>query len=85
MLRDIFIDFLSEPNDVNVPLKGNKKTGSGAGCVCQRYGSEDPDPYQHVTDPEHCFQRSSVFVTICSILAIFLALLNMILKARDIQ
>jgi hypothetical protein len=24
------------------------------GSVSQRYGSEDPDPYQNVTDPEHC-------------------------------
>jgi hypothetical protein len=35
-------------------LKGtDEKTGSGAraGCVCQRYGSSDPDPYQNVTDP----------------------------------
>jgi hypothetical protein len=27
---------------------------SGAGSGCQRYGSTDPDPYQNVTDPEHC-------------------------------
>jgi hypothetical protein len=24
----------------------------------QRYGSEDPYPYQNVTDPEHCLQVS---------------------------
>ncbi len=30
-----------------------KRAGSGAGPVSQRYGSEDPIPYQNVTDPEH--------------------------------
>ncbi len=24
--------------------------------VCQRYGSADPDPYQNVTDSQHCLQ-----------------------------
>ncbi len=24
--------------------------------LSQRYGSADPDPYQNVTDPQHCFQ-----------------------------
>ncbi len=28
-----------------------KGVGSGAGSICQRYGSEDPDPHQNVTDP----------------------------------
>ncbi len=28
-------------------------SGAGSGPFNQRYGSEDPDPYQHVTDPEH--------------------------------
>jgi hypothetical protein len=26
---------------------------SGAGYVSQRYGSEDTDPHQNVTDPQH--------------------------------
>ncbi len=30
-----------------------KIVGSGSGCVSQRYGSADPDPYQNVTDPQH--------------------------------
>ncbi len=32
-------------------------SGSASESVGQRYGSEDPhpDPYQNVTDPEHCF------------------------------
>ncbi len=25
-----------------------------AGSIRQRFGSRDPDPYQNVTDPEHC-------------------------------
>ncbi len=28
---------------------------AGSGTVSQRYGSEDPDPYQNVTDPERWF------------------------------
>jgi hypothetical protein len=32
--------------------------GSASGCVSQKYGPEDPDPhpdpYQNVTDPQHC-------------------------------
>jgi hypothetical protein len=33
-----------------------KRSGSGAGSgsVSQRFRSEDPDPFQTVTDPEHC-------------------------------
>jgi hypothetical protein len=36
-----------------------KIAGSGAGSVSQRYGSADPDPdpYQNVTDPQHCLDR----------------------------
>jgi hypothetical protein len=34
-----------------------RRAWSGSGSVSQRYGSEDPDPYQYinVTDPEHWF------------------------------
>jgi hypothetical protein len=28
---------------------------SGSGCINQRYGFEDPDPHQNVTDPQHRF------------------------------
>jgi hypothetical protein len=28
--------------------------GSESGYVRQRYESKDPDPYQNVTDPQHC-------------------------------
>jgi hypothetical protein len=28
---------------------------AGFGSDCQRYNSEDPDPYQNVTDREHWF------------------------------
>jgi hypothetical protein len=31
-----------------------KRAGSGSGTDSQRYWSEDPDPYQNVTDPVHC-------------------------------
>jgi hypothetical protein len=37
-------------------LKVNdENTGSGAGSISQRHTSEDPDLYQNVTDPQHCF------------------------------
>jgi hypothetical protein len=29
----------------------------GSGSICQRYGSEDPDPNQNVTDPELCLEQ----------------------------
>ena len=29
-------------------------SGSGSGSVISRNGSEDPDPYQNETDPQHC-------------------------------
>jgi hypothetical protein len=51
----VLYDFLSLKNDVNVVSKSNKqKNPGGAGSVSQRYGSADPDPYQNVTDPQHC-------------------------------
>ncbi len=28
-----------------------------SGSVSQMYGSADPDPYQNVTEPQHCFKR----------------------------
>jgi hypothetical protein len=35
---------------IMMPLK--TRAGSGSGFVIQRCGSEDPDLYQNVTDPE---------------------------------
>ncbi len=32
-----------------------------AGSISQRYGSGDPDPYQNVTDPQHCRQHAADF------------------------
>ena len=29
--------------------------GAGSGSVISRNGSEDPDPYQNETDPQHWF------------------------------
>jgi hypothetical protein len=28
-------------------------SGSGSVSICQRYGSQDPDPYQNFMDPQH--------------------------------
>jgi hypothetical protein len=28
-------------------------SGAGSGSISQRSGSEDPDPHQNVTDPQH--------------------------------
>ncbi len=54
-------------NDVNVASKSNSykflvvilkvtNENNNCGSVSQRYGSADPDPYQHVTDPQHAIQ-----------------------------
>jgi hypothetical protein len=32
----------------------NEKAGSGSESVSLLYGFSDPDPYHHVTDPQHC-------------------------------
>jgi hypothetical protein len=29
----------------------------GSGSISQRHGSADPDPYQNVMDPQHCYQE----------------------------
>jgi hypothetical protein len=48
-------------------LEVAKRAGSGAGSgarfgsVNQVYRSKDPDPYQNVTDPEHCLWHWSIF------------------------
>jgi hypothetical protein len=31
----------------------------------QRYGAEDPDPYQNVTDPEHWLGSTGASVNVC--------------------
>ncbi len=52
-----FYDFLSVKNDTNVSLKSKKWSilkVNDEGTFSQMYGSEDPDPYQSVTDPENC-------------------------------
>ncbi len=32
-----------------------KIAGSGSRSISQRHGSPDPDRYQNVKDPQHCF------------------------------
>jgi hypothetical protein len=41
-----------------------KLAGSGArsGCISKRHGSPDPDPYQNVTDPQHCLSVLNLFL-----------------------
>ncbi len=34
----------------------NKFAGFGFGSISKRHGSADSDPYQKVTDPQHCVQ-----------------------------
>jgi hypothetical protein len=43
---------------------------AGSGSIGQRHGPADPDPYQNVTDPQHCFHRyfSHQYLTIAPIL-----------------
>jgi hypothetical protein len=35
-----------------------KVTDEKSRIVSQRYGSVDPDPYQNVMDPEHCYEST---------------------------
>jgi hypothetical protein len=44
--------------------RAGSRAGSASGSVSQRYGSEDPDPNQNVTDPEHWKLKISVPVVI---------------------
>jgi hypothetical protein len=34
-------------------------SGSESGSISQRHGSVDPDPYQNVMDPQHCFKNTA--------------------------
>ncbi len=34
--------------------------GSGFGSIGNKHGSADPDPYQNVTDPQHCLPHGIV-------------------------
>ncbi len=43
-----------------LPLKSLKK-GVGSGSISQRYGSEDLDPHQNVTNPQHWKLRKTFF------------------------
>ncbi len=59
----LIYDFLSLKNYVSVPDPDPYvfgPLGSASGSVSQRYGCEDPDlqpdPYQNVTDPQHCLK-----------------------------
>jgi hypothetical protein len=36
------------------------RAGSGAGSVNQVNVPKDPDPYQYVTDPEHCLKPNNL-------------------------
>jgi|LakMenE18May11ns_1017448.scaffolds.fasta_scaffold9302125_1 hypothetical protein len=33
-------------------------SGSESGSISQMHGSADPDPHQHVMDPQHCLKVS---------------------------
>jgi hypothetical protein len=46
-----FFDFLSLKNDVGILKATDKRAGSEAGSA-----SGTAEPYQNVTDPEHCFK-----------------------------
>ncbi len=49
-------------------------SGSASGSVSHKYGSEDPhpDPYQNVTDPQHCLKKVFIFLLLFLITHIFL-------------
>ncbi len=48
--------FTSVPDPVADPYVFGPP-GSASGSASQWYGSEDSDPYQNVTDPQHCFSQ----------------------------
>ncbi len=60
----LLYDFLSLKNDVNLPSKSNQQKNflwaswrpltNRTGSRRRLYRSADPDPYQNVTDPQHC-------------------------------
>jgi hypothetical protein len=35
---------------------------AGSGSIGQRHGSTNPDPYQNVTDPQHCLKKNKKFL-----------------------
>ena len=47
----IFIEKKSKKKNYIFPILGR------SGSVISRNGSEDPDPYQNETDPQHCLLR----------------------------
>jgi hypothetical protein len=50
-----------------------KKAGSGSGSLSQWYISVDPDPYQNVTDRQHCVSPNvTVIVTVIIILPVMI-------------
>jgi hypothetical protein len=60
---DVILLNVPSKKGINIKL-GEKKiiffgvlmiTDETRGSLSQRYGSEDPDPYQNVTDLEHCY------------------------------
>jgi hypothetical protein len=42
-----------------------KIAGSGSGSVSQRHGSANPDPYQNVSDPQHCILKIIISISKC--------------------
>jgi hypothetical protein len=50
-----------------VGIKKNYRSASSSGSVSQRYGSVDPhphpDPFQNVTNPEHCHEDDILLVS----------------------
>jgi hypothetical protein len=52
LVRDPSI--IKQKKFVGVLKDNDKKTGSGS--ISQRHVSADPDPYQNVTDPQHCLK-----------------------------
>jgi len=54
----------------SIDEKAGSRFGSGfesrSGSVSPWYRSADPDPYQNVTDPQHCFRpKGNVFCASC--------------------
>jgi hypothetical protein len=60
MKKIFFASLKSLKKWVGSGVGSGSEVRSGAGSISQRYGSENPDPHQNVTDPQHCPQKTLV-------------------------
>jgi hypothetical protein len=56
-LEEFFWFVVLKVTDENSRIAAGSGAGSESGFVSLGYGSADPDPYQNVMDPQHCFLK----------------------------